>query len=198
MPAAAKTVDGDRVRDRGHSGTIAGRILIVTALATVTFEGRGGRFSRQSANWSADWSNQLSQSSNQSLLFYFLHPVSKKNTPLSVAAASKPVFAMVTAVRRCLFRRRRLEFGHRQTSLPLLVGWLWVYKLRVNLRWWLPTWLLHVALLLLLLHARQNTTKRLQNGFFLLLSEVLLCFFFFYFSFDFTRNNKIGKLHTWL
>lgn len=39
MPAAAKTVDGDRVRDRGHFGTIAGRILIVTALATVTFEG---------------------------------------------------------------------------------------------------------------------------------------------------------------
>lgn len=31
---------------------------------------------------------------------------------------------MATAVRRCLFRRRRLEFGHRQTSLPLLVGWL--------------------------------------------------------------------------
>lgn len=46
-----------------------------------------------------------------------------------------------------------------------LVGRLWVYKLRVNLRWWLPTWLLHVALLLLLLHARQNTTKRLQNGY---------------------------------
>lgn len=75
-----------------------------------------------------------------------------------------------------------------------LVGWLWVYKLQVNLRWWLPTWLLHVALLLLLLHARQNTTKRLLP--FTFGSFALLLLFFF--SFDFTRNNKIGKLHTWL
>lgn len=121
MPAAAKTVDGDRVRDRGHSGTIAGRILIVTALATVTFEGVDFRAK-------APIDRRIGQTSRarvQINLYYFIFCTlsAKKNTPLSVAAASKPVFAMATAVRRCLFRRRRLEFGHRQTSLLLMVGW---------------------------------------------------------------------------